>query len=267
MSALLRLQAEFQHHLLGAPSTIADTVAPGRGIGVARRLQIYHHAYRARLVETLADTFGHTARYLGEDWFETDAGAYVETHPSTRPSLRDYGSDFPAWLQDRHPQDGDIGELAAIDWALRRAFDGPDATVLGLADLAALAPEAWATLGLQLQPTAMMLTLHFNSLALWQALDADQAPPLATPLATPGALLVWRRDLQPHFRSLSAVEALALQRLMAGDSFEGVCRTLAERFVDQDAAAEAGTLLRRWVDDGLLAGVLLSPLPPRADGS
>ena len=267
MSGLLRLQADFQQHLLGAPSAIADAVTPGGGIDVARRLQIYHHAYRARLVETLADTFGHTARYLGEDWFEADAGAYVETHASTRPSLRDYGGDFPAWLQDRHPQDGDIGELAAIDWALRRAFDGPDAPVLGLADLAALPPEAWATLGLQLQPTASMMTLHFNSLALWQALDADQTPPAAAALAAPGTLLVWRRALQPHFRSLGAVEVLALQRVLAGDSFDRVCRALADHFVDQDTAAEAGTLLRRWVDDGLLAGLVLRPPPLPADGS
>ncbi|MBA4176282.1 MAG: DUF2063 domain-containing protein [Leptothrix sp. (in: Bacteria)] len=267
MRSLLRLQTDFQHHLLGRPSTIAAAVASGRGIGVDRRLQIYHHAYRARLAETLADTFGHTASYLGEAWFEADALAYVETHASTRPSLRDYGSDFPAWLQNRHPQDGDVGELAAIDWALRRAFDGPDAPVLGLAGLAALPPEAWATLGLRLQPTALLMTLHFNSLALWQALDADQAPPVAAPLAAPGTLLVWRRDLQPHFRSLGAVETLSLQRLQAGDGFDSVCRRLAERFADHDTAAEAGSLLRRWVDDGLLAGVLLTPPPPQPSGS
>jgi len=257
MSSLLNLQTDFQHHLLGGHSPIADAVAGGAGITVPRRLQIYHHAYRARLVETLADTFGHTATYLGEDWFEADALAYIETHPSRHPSLRDYGGDFPAWLHDRHPQDGDIGELAAIDWALRRAFDGPDAPVLGLAELGALPPEAWATLGLLLQPTAVLMSLHFNSLAIWQALDDEQAPPVAAPLASPGALLVWRRDLQPHFRSLGAIEALALQRLAAGDGFADVCTRLAESFPDQDTAVEAGTLLRRWVDDGLLAGVAM----------
>lgn len=255
MSGLLSLQTQFQHHLLGAPSPIADSVADGPGIAVARRLQIYHHAYRARLAETLADTFGHTARYLGDDWFDADARAYIETHPSTRPSLRDYGADFPAWLLARHPHDGDIGELALIDWTLRRCFDGPDAPVLGLADLGALPPEAWATLGLQLQPTAVMLTLRFNTLSIWQALDAEQVPPPAASLATPGALLIWRQALQPHFRSLGAVEALALQRLAAGEAFAQVCETLAERDPGQDATAEAGALLRRWIDDGLLAGV------------
>jgi hypothetical protein len=259
MSALLALQTALQQHVLDSADGVRDAIAPGRGIPVERRLQIYHHAYRARLVETLADSFGHTATYLGEDWFEADARAYIETHLSTRPSLRWYGADFPAWLQQHHPQDGDIGELAALDWALRRAFDGPDAAALTLADLAALPAEAWATLGFALQPTAERLTLHFNTLAIWQALDSDGTPPAAAALAAPGVLLVWRRDLQPHFRTLGAVEALALQQLASKASFASTCATLAETFADQDTAAEAGTLLRRWVDEGLLAGVTGRP--------
>ncbi|MBT9488559.1 MAG: putative DNA-binding domain-containing protein [Rubrivivax sp.] len=255
MSALLALQTALQQHVLDAAEGIRAAIAPGPGIAVDRRLQIYHHAYRARLVETLADTFGHTASYLGGDWFEADARAFIETHPSTRASLRWYGADFAAWLQQRHPQDGDIGELAALDWALRRAFDGPDAPVPTLAHLATLPPEAWATLGFALQPTAERLTLHFNTLAIWQALDGDSTPPTAAPLAAPGALLVWRRDLQPHFRTLGPVEALALTHLAAGDSFAATCATLAEAFVAEDTAAQAGALLRRWIDEGLLASV------------
>ena len=266
MNGLLALQTAFQQHLLGAPSVIADAVTPGRGLGAERRLRIYHHAYRARLAESLADTFGHTARYLGDEGFEADARAYIEAHPSTRPNLRDYGADFPAWLLARHPQDADIGELATLDWALRRAFDGPDAPVLTLADLGALPAEAWAALGLVLQPTAMRLTLRFNTLAIWQALDADKVPPAAVLRAAPGELLVWRRDLQPHFRSLGAVEALALCQLAAGASFAQTCEALAAAWPGQDTAAEAGTLLRRWVDEGLLAGVTML-IPAPATGS
>lgn len=255
MSGLLALQDALQQHLLDSGDAIHPAIAAGPGIPVERRLQIYHHAYRARLVETLADSFGHTASYLGEAWFEADARAYIETHPSTRCSLRWYGADFPAWLQQRHPQDGDIAELAALDWALRRAFDGPDAPVLTLADLAGLPPEAWARLGFHLQPTAERLTLHFNSLAIWQALDSEDTPPPAAPLAAPGALLVWRRDLQPHFRTLAQVEALALSQLAAGESFAATCAALADTFPAEDTAAQAGTLLRRWTDEGLLAGL------------
>ena len=95
---------------------------PG-GIGAARRLAIYHHAYRARLLDTLRDSFGHTRSYLGDEQFDGAARAYIEAHPSCTASLRWYGQGFPAWLRQRWPDDGEIGELAALDRALRAAFD------------------------------------------------------------------------------------------------------------------------------------------------
>lgn len=252
MSGLLRLQSELQRHLLGDASPIAEAIADGPGIDVARRLGIYHHAYRARLVETLADTFGHLLRYLGEDRFDADARAFVDRHPSCRPSLRWYGESFPAWLAARHPDDGEIGELAGLDWSLRAAFDGPDAAPLSLASLAAEPPELWTQRPLRLHPTSMRLTLQFNAIALWQALDDDRPPPPAARLPAPGALLVWRRGEQPHFRSLGATEALALDRVAGGASFDAVCAALADAFPDADTVAAAGSLLRRWIDEELL---------------
>lgn len=252
MNDLLRLQSELQRHLLGEASAIAAHIADGPGIHAARRLGIYHHAYRARLAETLADTFGHLLRYLGPDTFDADARAFVETHPSCRPSLRWYGESFPAWLAARHPADGEIGELALLDWTLRAAFDGPDAAPLGLAALSADPPDVWTQRPLRLHPTSARLTLRFNALALWQALDDDRPPPPAAPLPAPGALLVWRRGEQPHFRSLGAAEALALDRVAGGASFEGVCAALAAAFPGADTVATAGTLLRRWIDEELL---------------
>ena len=168
---------------------------------------------------------------------------------------------FPRWLHLRHPQDPDIGELAALDWALRRAFDGADATPLGLGALAALEPEAWSRIGFALVPTAVRLTFTCNTLALWQALDDDQPPPTAQPLATASEVLVWRRGHNPHFRSLGALEARALAELQGGSSFAALCELLAAQFEDTDVAVEAGTLLRRWIEEELLAAVV-DPSPP-----
>lgn len=256
------LQSAFQDFLLaddeGAEGTaIAAEVIAGHGIGVARRLGIYHHAYRARLVDTLRDSHGHLAAYLGDDWFERDALDFVAAHPSHHDNLRWYGAAFASWLHERHPQDRDIAELAALDWALRLAFDGPDAPVATLADLAAVAPEDWAHLGLQFHPTCARLQLGFNTLALWQALDRDETPPTAAPLARPTQLLIWRQAQSPHFRSLDAFEAGALDELRGGASFAATCEAQAQRFPATDVVAEMGRLLRRWIEEGLLAGFSL----------
>lgn len=254
---LQTLQEQFQQHLLDGDGRIAAAVRPG-GIGVARRLAIYHHAYRMRLLDTLRDSYGHTLVYLGDEAFDAAALAYVESHPSQHASLRWYGASFADALALRFDEDGEVAELAALDWALRLAFDGADAAVLTLADLAALPAGAWNHVGFALHPTYARLRLHHNTLALWQALDRDQAPPAAAPLAEPGDLLIWRRGHQPHFRSLQPLEAAALDCLHRGLSFADTCAYLSARFERPDAAAEIGALLRRWIDEGLLSAVTAS---------
>ncbi|UXH79659.1 HvfC/BufC N-terminal domain-containing protein [Roseateles amylovorans] len=248
------LQAEFQALLLDQPQQFAAAVRPG-GIGVERRLAIYHQAYRARLVETLLDSYGHTAAYLGDQAFEREARAYLMAHPSSQPSLRWFGAAFPAWLAERHPQDLDIAELAALDWALREAFDAADAQALTPADLAALPAEAWATVGFGLPPSYRRLRLSHNTLAIWQALDQDETPPSAEPLVQALDVLIWRRGSSPHFRSLGTLEAAALDALAQGQSFAALCEALSERFPDSNLVSEVGGLLRRWVEEGLLAGL------------
>lgn len=251
-ATLADLQHHLQQHLLQGDAAIAEHLVPG-GIGIARRLHIYHHAYRARLVDALRDTFGHTATYLGDDWFERDAARYVELSPSRRPNLNDYGEGLPAWWAQHYPNDPDIAELATLDWTLRRAFDGPDAPLLALADLATVAPDAWARIGFTLNPTVRLLHFSRNTLALWSALDRGETPPPA--VAQAADVLVWRQAQQPHFRSLGALESLALARLQSGLGFAAMCGDLALQFQQADVPVEAGTLLRRWVEEGVLSAI------------
>jgi hypothetical protein len=100
-----------------------------------------------------------------------------------------------------------------------------------------------------------MLSVRHNSLSLWHALDRDDEVPRVEALAAQQEVLVWRLDERPHFRSVSPVEAQAVRGLLAGISFEALCAQLAEAAPDQDTAPVAAGLLRRWLDDGLLAAV------------
>jgi len=261
-ASLLQLQGAFQRHLLEGDAAFAAAVRAGVGLDVGGRLHIYHHAYRARLVDALRDTFEHTAGYLGAAWFDEAALEFAVSHPSQRANLNEYGADFPAWLQQRHPREPEIGELAALDWTLRRAFDGADAPPLTLAALAAVDPPAWERVGLTLVPTATRLSLRCNTLALWHAVDGDEAPPAPELLPQRTELLIWRRGHEPHFRSLGEVEQTLLDALLEGRSFAQACGLVAARSPDTDAAQSAqtaGQLLRRWVEEELLAAVVDAP--------
>ncbi|MGH6645352.1 HvfC/BufC family peptide modification chaperone [Aquabacterium sp.] len=258
-TALAALQARVQARvLIGDESALSDVVSvlPGGG---ARGLGIYHHAYRARLLETLRDSFGHTLMYLGDEWFDALSAEFIEAHPSASANLRWYGAAYPDWLAQRLDHADDLGdhpevaELARVDWALRSAFDGPDAQALAMTDLAALAPEAWATVVFKPHPTLALLSLRCNTLSLWHALDQDAEVPAAEALPSAMTVAAWRLDERPHFRSASPMEAVALQALLQGHSFAETCDLLSARFPEENAAALAGGFLRRWTEEGLLS--------------
>ena len=101
-------------------------------------------------------------------------------------------------------------------------------------------------------PAFRILELHRNTLAIWQALDSGTTPPETQALVSAAMLLVWRRQTQPHFRTLEAEEDRALQALHEGESFAAVCSRLTENRSPGEAAALAGRWLRRWIEEELL---------------
>jgi hypothetical protein len=251
-TALAQLQARFAAGVLGEDRAILDALCTHGGLDAAQRFAIYRDAYHARLADALADTFGHSARYLGEERFDALARGYIAAHPPSAYSIRWYGAQLPRWLRCAFPQDVAVAELAALDWALRAAFDCADAAPLETAALAGLAPGDWDRVGFRLHPSLRLLTQHWNTVALWQALDAEETPPAARQLQQARVVAVWRQGLQPHFRTLDHAEDAALRSLRAGKPFAAVCAQLAGIRAPQDAAALAGHWLRRWLDDGLL---------------
>ena len=252
---LTGLQIAFHDHLLNRPSDFAQEVVDGGRITIEHRLHIYHNAYRARLLENLQDAYEKTWAYLGDDAFETTAREYIEETPPNHRNLRWHGATFPAWIGSQFPDDGDIAELAMLDWQLRQAFDAPDATPIHADDLGGLAPAEWETIGFRLTPTLHISPLRYNSAGIWHALDLDQAPPASEKLAEPSWLLVWRKGWQPHFRTIGAVENAALAQLQQGTPFAEVCTALTNQFSEAEAATVAAESLLTWLHDELIVGL------------
>lgn len=255
MIELGKLQAAFQAHLLDQDSEIDCEIVAYR-IGVQQRLHIYHHAYRARLLENLKDAFEKTWSYLGDEQFDAAALAFIAQHPPRERNLRWHGAEFPAWLGLRYPLDADVAELAVMDWQLRRAFDGANSKTLQLADLTQLTPEQWENANFCFAPTLHLSELDFNSVDIWRALDEETLPPPATKLTQPCWLLIWRKEWQPHFRSIDEIEYWALARLLAGATFAEVCSLLHDRWPDHDTAKLAAQFLATWLEDQLICAVV-----------
>lgn len=251
---LADLQTHFQHALLSTNNDETDWIADSvQGLSARKRLDIYHNAYRVRLTETLLDTFEHTADYITHALFEELALTYIEQCPSTQTNIGLYGQHFSNHLKEALPNCQEVAEIAEMDWLLRRAFDGPNTDVMTKQTLEQLAISGTEITHLTPVPTLCLRTQHFNSLEIWQAVNQDIDIPTVNQLPEPMALLIWRKNHSPHFRSLSDIEMQAIQSLQSGHSIETLCETLHQSFPKYDIAIEFGNLLGRWLDEGILS--------------
>jgi hypothetical protein len=249
MSGLRALQGSFQDYVLGDGAVGPDLAARIRqqgGLSAQDRLAIYHNAYRVRMRDALNEAYERTWTYTGDAMFGQLASDYLDQAGSTFTNLRWFGGNFATFLRQQLPEHQFVAELAAFEWALGLAFDAPDAAVANAAALRALAPPAWADLVLILHPSVQLLCMDYNSVAIWQTLGDEREPPEA--VAGGGRWLVWRKDNQPHFRSLAPFEAEALAALDGGTTFGDLC----ERASGPDVARRMGQCLHDWIAQGLL---------------
>lgn len=215
-------------------------------------LQIYHHAYRARLAEVLADSYPKCVRYLGQALFDALAASYIARHVPQQRNLGCYGADFAAHLQAEYPHNPELADLAGLEWALRSVFDTADAPAWTAHAVAEQGGDACLAQPAPLLPSAHWLSVRSNALAIWQAIDADAAVPPASRSAQALSVLVWRKGLQPHFCSFEAAEADFLQTLQCEQRSIG---ELAEAWGGTarlpEPAVLAGWLSRWWQEEML----------------
>ena len=220
-------------------------------VDAQQRVGIYKNAYRARLAEVLADTYAKTVLYMGSEVFDQHARDYALDQPPLTRSLNRYGAGFAVHLRRIYPENLELTQLAQLDWDLRACFDGPDVPALNTTRVAADSESLWMSHTPALHPSLVLRDISTNTVVLWHAIDADSEVPEAVQLTTPATLAVWRKELQPHFKTLEAGEAVFIRMLMQGHSIADVAAALegTEHLNDPLTLAR---WLREWWDDGFL---------------
>jgi hypothetical protein len=235
-------QLDFLGQILATP---APTVSEG--------MRVYHHAYRARLADAMAETYAQVWTWLGDETFHSEVRAYVEQHPSRQWSLDDYGQDFAGFLAGRFPHDPEIAELAWLDAALRQAFAAKDADLLD--GTALMQVSDWETVRLILNPALHHRAIRSNAPALWRALSKNETPPEVLYFEETSGLCVWKTALASRFRTLEADEYALICALAAGQGFAAACETLMRDAPDRDLTAQIGAWLGQWLAEGLITGL------------
>jgi hypothetical protein len=257
MSEFARLQSDFQRGILSGDDKVLAEILDSPQEKREVLFGVYRHAYGSRLVDALRNDHDLLLAYLGDEMFDAMGYAYVAAKPSQHPNLRWFSQGLPEFLKSSEPYSDHpiLGDLAALEKTLNDAFDAADAPVVALTDMAGFAPEVWNTLKFQVHPSSRRLDVSTNAAAVWLALKSDETPPDAVTLEEPGRLLIWRQDVTPMFRELTAEEAMMWDEAAAGIPFGVLCSMLATYDDPDGAAARGAGYLHGWITSELLTSV------------
>jgi hypothetical protein len=254
IGASLRESAATRDARLGEDD-VERLVLPSPALSGAERVQIYRQAYRARLVECLADDYPAVQHALGEDAFETLCRAYIDGHPSQSPSLNFYGRGFAAFLQaSSHPLASFAADLSALEWALVEVLHAASAERLSSEALSAVPVSSWAFARFVPSATVRLLELAYPANGFFQAFRQGETPSVPEPAWSATAVFregptLWRMDLSRPMHAL--LRALFAGRAL-GDAVEGLVAEQGEQ-----EASEIMSWFQNWVKHGFFAKIVV----------
>ncbi len=259
MTAFSQLQNQFQSYVMQQDEAILDHVIGTNKVPKEIRLGIYKNAYRLRLQEILASSYPILQRFLGEESFDKLCIDYIAVYPSHYRSVRWFGDQLFLFLQAhvKYKKKPYLAELAQWEWTSALAFDAANSSILQLEQMAEVKAELWETIKFKINPSSYRLNVFWNVVPIWQAMSDGKDPAKPKKNAEPVAWVVWRKELVIQFSSMPNDEAFALDALIAGKSFGEICEGLCEFIDEQDVGLRAASLLKGWISNGLIAGIIL----------
>jgi hypothetical protein len=246
-------------------SQAASILTAGPKLDPLGRLEIYRHAYHARLIECLLDDYPAVAATLGEADFDELCRKYIATYPSTGSNLNGFGAHMaslcraeaaePAAIASRE-LGSFVADLAALEWAIVEVIHAASADPLTMTGLAAIPAGKWADARLVATPAFRLLRFAYPVNAYFQAFREEREPEVPLPQASAVVVYrsgptIWRMDLGEA--AFDLLHALTSGQTLAA-SLDEANGALSE--VDEgEAAARVTAWFRDWVSSGLFSSV------------
>lgn len=254
--SLKKLQKDFLQQML------QQLNSPSEGIQThflreSGHFEVYQAGYIYRLIDVLLEDFPKLRIILGDQLFCDMAEKYIQAFPSQQPSLRNFGAQLPAFLENTTPykQTKAFSEVARFELALSHNLDCADAETLSLENLQKLELTSWPHLTIQFHPSVQVQSFSTKVAPIWRALDNNPEQHLKSPevLDSPVPILFWRQGIASFYRGLDNIEEVAFQAMQQRENFANTCELLT-CFLPEDTAAEsAANYLVQWVQDGLIS--------------
>ncbi len=257
VSELRALQLRFQDYIEGRSQDFSRDIVSSADAQADHRLAAYYNAYRLRLIDCLATDYAVVRKTIGEEPFEYLVLDYLMQYPSRHPSVRWIGQHLASYVRESDPANREfLAELAEFEWAQGLCFDAAEnQRHFSVEDMARVEPAAWPGITIGFQPHVRWLDLHCNVATYWAAVDQDETAPDFACAPVPTRWLMWRRDLQPNWRSLDVAEAWAIEAARQGTNFAELCSGLLEWVGEDTVALTAAGFLKQWIHDDMVSSV------------
>jgi hypothetical protein len=231
----------FLSAIAGDAAALSPWCAPSRA---EAGLSVYRNTIAKGCADALVAQFPSVERIVGAAWLAAAATAHATEHPPRQASLLTYGQDFPAWLERFAPAADMpfLADLARMDLMWTAAHLAEDAPALAPAAVAALGPEAFASLGLTLHRATRFAGFAVSSPSLWRALQASDVADFELE-PTPQGLLLTRPGLDIDHRLVGDGELAFLSACRDGESLAGAAVAALSAQSDLDLSAAFASLV------------------------
>lgn len=242
------------------------------GLDAISRLEIYYDMYRLRLLDVLFGDYPKLTGIMGEENFTQAFLHYLLHYPSTHYSVRPFGAKFEDFLKNFEPFcfKKYYAEMAQFEWALSLTLDSADVPLMHADQLKNISPEDWVDLKFKLHPSVSLCIFQHNIVSVWKELESQKICPepeeesvveryseenperLVELLFTPQSWLIWRKNLNARFHSITPDEYFMLEAIHQGQSFSEVCEALTKIMPEEAVPGFVMPHLAEWLNSEVL---------------
>lgn len=253
---------QFEAYLKGQDNNISDAVISDAKGDAKARLGIYRDAYALRLIDILYGDFPAVYEILGTQAFIDMARFYLAAYPSTSFTVRHFGQYLAKFLNETPPYADYpyLSQMADFEWAKGTVFDAPDTDILTLEVVGKLPESVWERAVFQFIPAMMRLRYDYDIPQVYRSVtnqkQGNEQSNEPSKLKKPLAWVMWRKDLNPHWYSMSIEEDWFFVQARQGMAFDELCQGLST-WLDNDTAItqRAAQIVRRWIDEKMLIAI------------
>ena len=236
----------------GDTSALRELARPA--VAQAARIRVHQNNVFVGLIQALADLYPRVRRFVGDEFFDAVAKAFLVAHPPASPAMIHFGAGFATFLDalDTLAAHRYVGDIARAELMWHQAYHARDAAPLRVEGLRKLTAGAWSAARLGLHPSAHLLSSRYPVDVLWDLSADDAVEPTAYHVPERGAdVLIIRPHLEVELRVLTVPAFALIEALAECAAVAAAC----ERAALHDAGFDAPSALRDLIAGGCFAEI------------